>query len=53
MSTEWWYWLRISPRALIPLGHEITNGHAVPPANCEYRLNIWYGVEKAAAHPVG
>ena len=53
MSVEWWYWLRISPRALIPLGQEMTSGSAVPPEYSEYRLNIWKGVEKAAAQPVG
>ena len=34
MSTEWWYWSRISPRALMPLGHEMTSGSAVPPEYC-------------------
>ena len=53
MSTEWWYWLRISPFALIPFGHEIIRGSDVPPEYSAYRLNIWNGVEKAAAHPVG
>ena len=28
MSTEWWYWSRISPRALMPFGHEMTSGSA-------------------------
>ena len=35
MSTEWWYWLRISPRALMPFGQEMTSGSAVPPEYCE------------------
>ena len=37
----------------MPLGHEMTSGSQVPPAYSEYRLNIWNGVEKATAHPVG
>ena len=32
MSIEWWYWLRISPRALMPFGQEMTSGSQVPPA---------------------
>ena len=31
MSTAWWYWLRTSPRAAMPFGHEITSGSATPP----------------------
>ena len=31
----------------------ITSGSQVPPANCEYLLNILKGVLNAVAHPVG
>ena len=37
----------------MPFGQEMTSGQHVPPENCEYRLNIWNGVENATAHPVG
>ena len=29
----WWYWSRISPRALIPSGQEMMHGSQVPPLN--------------------
>ena len=35
MSVQWWYWWRISPRALMPFGQWMTIGSQVPPANCE------------------
>ena len=53
MSVEWWYWWRTCPLALIPVGQWMTIGSQVPPENCEYRLNIWNGVLKATAQPVG
>ena len=53
MSVQWWHWLRTSPFALMPFGHEMTSGSQMPPWYCEYRLNIRNGVEKATAHPVG
>ena len=33
MSMAWWYWSRISPRALVPAGQEMMHGSAVPPLN--------------------
>src|SRR5215207_8453244 len=33
MSTAWWYWCRISPRAAIPFGQDTMHGSAVPPLN--------------------
>ena len=53
MSVEWWYWCLTSPLDLNPLGQQTTIGSHVPPENCEYRLNIWNGVENATAQPVG
>ena len=35
MSVEWWYWFRTSPRALMPLGQEMTSGSQVPPEYSE------------------
>src|SRR3954454_24336686 len=52
MSTAWWYWERISPRAGMPAGHETMHGSQVPPLN-EYRFHILNGVLKAIAQPVG
>jgi hypothetical protein len=31
MSTEWWYWWRTWPRAVMPAGQWITSGSATPP----------------------
>jgi hypothetical protein len=31
MSMTWWYWLRTSPRALMPAGHDTTSGSHTPP----------------------
>ncbi len=33
MSIAWWYWWRISPLALIPLGQEMMHGSQLPPLN--------------------
>ena len=33
MSIAWWYWVRSSPLAFIPAGHEIMQGSDVPPLN--------------------
>ena len=33
MSIAWWYWSRISPRAVVPAGQEMMHGSAVPPLN--------------------
>ena len=33
MSMAWWYWCRISPLAVIALGHEMMHGSLVPPLN--------------------
>jgi hypothetical protein len=32
MSMTWWNWLRISPRAARPAGHETISGARTPPA---------------------
>ena len=32
-SIAWWYWVRSSPFAFIPAGHEIMHGSEVPPLN--------------------
>ncbi len=33
MSMAWWYWVRSSPFAFMPAGHEMMHGSAVPPLN--------------------
>ena len=55
MSMAWWYWWRISPRAVPPAaaeGHEMMHGSAVPPLN-SYRFHILNGVLNAMAQPFG
>ena len=51
-SIAWWYWVRISPRALMPSGQEMMHGSQVPPLN-SYRFHILNGVLNAIAHPFG
>ena len=33
MSMAWWYCSWISPRAVVPAGHEMMHGSLVPPLN--------------------
>jgi hypothetical protein len=32
-SMAWWYWVRSSPRLLMPAGQEMMHGSLVPPLN--------------------
>ena len=50
-SITWWYWLRISPFALIPFGQQTTAPLVVPPYcvwNCEYANGVLSAIDQPA-----
>jgi len=50
-SIAWWYWVRSSPRTLMPAGQEMMHGSQLPPLN-SYRFHILNGVLNAIAQPL-